>query len=288
MKIAICTISTKSHLYKSFALLESVKKYVVCDLCCLVTDSHQVFEKNDINFHQLENLHTEIALKIINKYKGDKLRWSLKSVYVSYLLKQGYEKVIYVDNDIFFFDAPHLLFEELNQSNFLLTPHFYIANPNENQNWLEANYRVGLYNAGFFGANQQAIPILDWWTDCCLYTMTKSYWRGLYDDQKYLDLIPILFEKVKIIKDRGCNLAGWNDKDFNNQERVTFIHFADLTLEKFSGSNHPMHSYYKQYVSTLKRYNPNFSWSKNRRSLNYWSNAFYYLRWKLTRLISNL
>lgn len=279
MTEAIYTISTQSHLFKSFALRDSLAQYGY-RLKIFVIDGDKV--ANDVIL--LSSVHSELIDEIKQKYqsKPDHLRWGLKSAIGIYLLDHGFDKIIYVDNDIFFFNSPEFLFQKLKQNNFLLTPHFYKDNPNDEQNWLEANYRIGLYNAGFFGANQHAKPILEWWAACCLYEMKKSYWRGLYDDQKYLDMIPVLFDEVKIVKNRGCNLAGWNNDSFlGKEEDIVFVHFAELTMERWMDKTHPLNPLYEKYLISLREYKSDYEWRKNRWSINYWKNAFYYIRWKL-------
>lgn len=294
MKKAICTISTQSHLYKSQALLDSASKYTDADLFCLITDVEQAITDLPFHINILSDLQSEKANKLKNKYKDDKLRWALKSVYLRYLLEQGYDQVIYVDNDIFFYDSPDFLFERLNTANFLLTPHFYDSSPAQNQNWLEANFRVGLYNAGFIGANKNAIPILDWWANCCLYNVKKAFWRGLFDDQKYLDLVPVLFDKVEIVKHRGCNFAGWNSRTSelkrNNDnelivqnDQLIFIHFATLSMLEFSKKEHLANPEYEVYVKTLKKYNPTFENTISKREKRNLKAYFYYLRWNIVR-----
>jgi hypothetical protein len=295
LKTALCTISTKSHLFKSFTLLESVSEFSQTDLFCLITDSSETFEHSKFNFHWLKDLKSDSAEKLIKKYKDDELRWSLKPVYIKFLLEQGYDKVIYVDNDIFFYSSPDFLFDKLDQNRFLLTPHFYPANPQKNQNWLEANFRVGLYNAGFIGANKDAIPILEWWADCCYYNTKKAYWRGLYDDQKYLDLIPVIFENVEVIKHRGCNFAGWNcdvidlkkdkEKLFIKNDELVFIHFAKLSMERFSTSDSIVHDAFRQYTESLQKEKPGFEFRIKKYTLSSFSTYFYYLRWRFSRLL---
>jgi hypothetical protein len=289
MKTAICTISTRSHIFKSKTLYKSVLPFFEGDFFCLISDSKAEKWGNDANIHNLEILQSEIAVSIIKKYKGDKLRWALKPVYLKYLLQKGYDKVIYVDNDVFFFQSPNYLFEKLNKSSVLLTPHFYPTNPKNNQNWLEANFRIGIYNAGFIGVNQKAIPFLDWWGDCCLYNLKKSFWRGLFDDQKYLDLVPIIFEDVNIIKDSGCNLAGWNDEyrmkklGDANLNTVVFVHFADITLQRFSVIDSPFYLLYLEYIKEIKKINPFFIEHFRKFSVRNFLAYFYYLIWKLAR-----
>lgn len=288
-----CTISTKSHLFKSSVLSDSLKKYGF-ETINLVIDSDSVDEKTTFenkNYLTIKDLPQSDVKLILSKYgtHSDKLRWALKPVLMKYLLETKFEKVIYVDNDIYFFSSPFFLFDKLNSSNILLTPHFYSADSAKNHNWFEASFRIGLYNAGFFGANKNAILMLEWWKDCCIYNIKKSYWRGLYDDQKYLDLVPVIFENVEIVKDSGCNLAGWNYKsrllklgetDFSS---ITFVHFAELTLKEFSNIENPFHPLFNEYLTVIKTkgylINQNDKKYSKRNILAY----FYFLLWKLAR-----
>lgn len=288
-----CTISTKSHLFKSKVLSDCLEKYGF-ETINLVVDSESIYAKTIFeskNYLTINDLPKSDTKLILSKYRKhpDKLRWALKPVLIKYLLETKFEKVIYVDNDIYFFSSPFNLMDKLNFSNILLTPHFYSADSKKNQNWLEANFRVGLYNAGFIGANKSAIPMLDWWKDCCVYNVKKSYWRGLYDDQKYLDLVPILFDNVEILKDSGCNLAGWNYKNRllklggADLSSITFVHFAELTLKEFSKTENPFHPLFNEYSMMLKTdgypLNQNDKKYSKRNILAY----FYFLLWKLAR-----
>ncbi len=266
------------------------------DLFCLITDSNHAQSAENVLFHFLDDLISLPALAIKNRYRNDALRWSLKPVYLKFLIEKGYDSVIYCDNDIFFFDSPQFLFEKLVEKSFLLTPHFYPSNPSNNQNWLEANFRVGLYNAGFIGVSIKGVEILDWWTNCCLYNVKKSFWRGLFDDQKYLDLVPVKFDNVEVVKHRGCNLAGWNSdeseivKDENGQfliqnEPLIFIHFTPLTIEKFSISNAVLFQAYQQYEERLRLKNSDFQFSNTKLTKTAISSYIYYIRWRFVRLL---
>ena len=99
MKIALCTISSKSHLFKVEALFSSLNSFFEGDLYCLVTDSTETMKK-DIGVY--ENCNRLDIGDVIKRYKGDKLRWTLKPIYLKHLIDKGYEGVIYVDNDIYF------------------------------------------------------------------------------------------------------------------------------------------------------------------------------------------
>ena len=296
---SFCTISTSSHLFKAFALANSVAPFKGFLNILVIDEMNDLAKKPDnVNIFTLSDLKDNIGTQIIDKYKNnqDKLRWALKPIFLKYLLNES-NAVIYVDNDIYFYNDFTFLFHELETNNILLTPHFYNSNPHEDQNWLEANFRVGLYNAGFIGVNKQAITALNWWANCCLYNLKKVFWRGLFDDQKYLDLFPILFDKVKIIKEKGCNLAGWNYLNYSlhrnaagsliidKNNKLIFIHFAESSLVDFSETNHLLNIEYKLYEENLLNHHATFSYKRsifNKRTIYPF---IYFLKWKLYRKI---
>ncbi len=294
--VSFCTITTHSHLYKVYALADSIMPY---KLHVLLIDSNKIplINKDNIAFVTLNQIINDLSIKIIDKYStnANKLRWGLKPVFLSYLLNH-HVSVIYLDNDILFYADPAFLFEKLSYSSVLLTPHFYETNPNNNQNWFEANYRVGLFNAGFIGVNFNALGFLKWWSNCCLYNIKKSFTRGLFDDQKYLDLVPILFDNVEILKHPGCNFAGWNYKNYqldrnqfgeiliNNQHKIIFIHYAELSCIVFSKIDNPLLPEYNYYNLLLKQYNAKYSFKRKIFNINTFITYLYFLIWKFKRL----
>lgn len=146
-----CTISTSSHLYKVYALADSIgRQSYPFTLHVLVTDADTLFSYNNCRFWKLSDLQTmPVAQSITTKYAryADRLRWSLKPVFMRFLLQGEIGKLIYIDNDQYFYSDYRFLFDLLEQHSFLLTPHYYKHSPKTEQNWLEASYKVGLYNA---------------------------------------------------------------------------------------------------------------------------------------------
>ncbi len=298
-----CTIATISHTYKVLALRDSLLKINPnFTLHVLIVDNSfflkDLKDEYNVRWYLLEGLDLEIGKRIRAKYekKHDKLRWSLKPVFLSYLLKEDISrKIIYIDNDIAFFNDYEFIFEKLEKYNVLLTPHYYPINPNENQNWLEANFKVGLYNAGFFACNNKASDALNWWANCCLYRCERNPIRGLWDDQKYLDILPIHFEKVKVLQHKGCNLADWNESILKRKEidgdvliankwNPVFIHFTGTTINNFlQGNDILLKKYFYEYVSLLKKYKPNLNISDE----SYTLNTFEKIKLAVWRFINN-
>lgn len=273
----------------------SVRPLTGADLHCLLTDG--TGNSDNIIFHSLSGLTGPAAEAIRTKYSGNRLRWACKPLLISHLLQQGYDGVIYVDNDICFYSSPDFLFEELANKAMLLTPHYYPANPGHEPYWLEANFRVGLYNAGFIGASRAALPALDWWAGCCLYNLKKSYRRGLFDDQKYLDLLPVLFD-AGIVKHKGCNVAGWNrimsPRSVDGEGRIwldakwplVFLHYNYYTIRQIlNGSEPELKSSWMDYVTKLRAIKPDYDPSAEARFTmrDVWLYLRYF-RYRLERL----
>jgi hypothetical protein len=291
-----CTISTHSHLYKVSALAESLAnqgKEVM--LHVLVVDNQNDVDLKYCKQWKLSDItRGEGVHSIIGKYKSnkDKLRWSLKPVFLKHLINEGVEKIIYLDNDLFFYSDYQFLFDYLQNYSFLLTPHYYKIDPQRDQNWFEANFRVGLFNAGFIGVNKNAIKTLQWWADCCLYRCEKNSFRGLFDDQKYLDLVPVIEEGSYIIRHKGCNVAGWNSElckreiidykvTIDGKFPIVFIHFNDTTVREITnGEDEILYSFYNDYVHTLKKYKANLS-EKELLFKRPWTDSMKFSLWKV-------
>jgi lipopolysaccharide biosynthesis glycosyltransferase len=266
-----CTITTADHMYKTMALYDSIRAISAdSHLHVLCIDQLQDRPQSDhISLYSTADLKGQNAADtIISAYGSsrDKLRWCMKPVFLRYLTAQKADKVIYVDNDIYFHGDYSFLFELLDEYDFLLTPHHYPRDPHHDQNWLEANFKVGLYNAGFIGVNKDAAESLDWWADCCAYRCEKNPLRGTFDDQKYLDLIPVMNEKAHVIRHKGCNVAEWNRKVISRSEQngkvildrkypLIFIHYNGTTIRAIiEGAEPCLRPSYELYLKNLRKY----------------------------------
>ena len=268
-----CTITTADHLFKTWTLYDSLREihadaflHVLC-----IDELPKDSTCENIAFYSLADLSDMPAAKTIrSKYSvsKDKLRWSFKPIFLSYLLQKKADKVVYTDNDIYFEGDYAFIFDLLDSYDFLLTPHHYPRDPNKDQNWLEANFRVGLYNAGFVGVNKNAIKDLTWWAECCAYRCEKNPLRGTFDDQKYLDLIPIMNENAHIMRHKGCNVAEWNKAIISRTERdgkvyldekdsLIFVHFNGTTVRAITEGEEPLLApLFNKYLDNLKKYRP--------------------------------
>ena len=265
-----CTIITADHLPFAKVLQESLQKNVPGTLLqVLVIDNNNLPSSQNLVIHTIETVLTSpVARGIYNKYahtNPDHFRWALKPVFISYLLQNGFDKVIFADPDIYFVNNFSFLFDELDTNNILLTPHWANLNPLKNESSLIDVMRGGLYNAGFIGANKKGMEAINWWAESCHYKTEKNQELGLFDDQKYLDILPVQFPDVKIIKHPGCDLASWNVATskreilngklvINRQYEPVFIHFAKETIVNILNRNDQLlYPHLEEYIQQLKK-----------------------------------
>lgn len=276
MSYTFCTIITESHLAWACTLYASIKNQIPdALLSVLVVDGHKEALQQGRIFPEGITIVCLDALKgdavgdaIMAKYaqKPDELRWSLKSIFMLHLL-HSYEKVLYCDCDLFFFSDPTFLIDSLNENSILLTPHWrnsVAAQDITNYNLL---LNAGLYNAGFIAANRTGGAALAWWAANCLTICVKDPCNGQYVDQAHLNLMPIYFEGVHVLKHQGCNVANWNISEcrrtvqgdrtvlINDRYPIVFIHFTkSMVVGVLSGKDPDLTAFLEQFNSTLKQY----------------------------------
>ncbi|MFY0689761.1 MAG: hypothetical protein JXQ90_21500 [Cyclobacteriaceae bacterium] len=265
-----CTIVSQGYISYAKVLLESIQNNgSQAHLHVLVVDAKVNMDESQISFYSFGDLRSFSKAKLIeDKYHNQpgELRWSLKPVFMSYLLLGGIDDLVYLDADMFFFGDYQFIFEELGRSNVLLTPHWRPPDPRVNSKDFHLLLTEGIYNAGFVGVNSQAIEMLKWWEEVCLYDCRKEPSIGLFYDQKYLDLVPIYFEKVKTLKHLGLNVANWNlrvaqrkkeknEVKINGEFPVIFIHFTKRTIDQIDlGKDKTLRPFLKEYRSSCKKH----------------------------------
>ncbi|MDQ3534014.1 MAG: hypothetical protein M3421_00110, partial [Bacteroidota bacterium] len=256
-KTTFCTVVTFNYLPYALALHHSINQFGNYGLCIFISDK----KRNDLSEHDQtsianfppnirlfyleELLATGIGENLYSKYVAsdmDCFRWSMKPVFIKFLIEnENYEKIIYGDSDLFFFDDPQFLFNELDTSDILLTPHWRSSDPLKDKSNFDHLFVAGIFNAGFIGVNSNGKEAMAWWANVCLYQCIKDTSIGQFVDQTYLNLFPVLFAKVHILRHKGCNVANWNTVDcprtsdgnkvlIENKWPIVFIHFTKSTL----------------------------------------------------------
>ncbi|MHA8072236.1 hypothetical protein V7S77_09970 [Aquirufa ecclesiirivi] len=144
--------------------------------------------------------------------------------------------VTYLDADLYFFDSPDKIFDEIGNSSIAIIPHNFFG--------VGKRYiKYGIYNVGWvtFKNDKQGRACLKSWKDNCEEWCFDYYdaQNKRFGDQKYLDNWKDNFKSVKVIEQKGANLAPWNVGQYNinlnkngklyvDNDPLIFYHFASF------------------------------------------------------------
>lgn len=137
---------------------------------------------------------------------------------------------IYLDADLYFFDNPVFVLNEIIGFDVGIIEHRY---PDKLATKLA---KYGRFNVGWvaFRNTKEGHEVLSWYSEQTLKWCSDIPEDGKYADQGYLDWFPG-FNKVKIITHPGVNLAPWNTsrhrlsvkkgKTYSEGQLLQFFHF---------------------------------------------------------------
>lgn len=138
--------------------------------------------------------------------------------------------ITYLDADLFFFDNPSPIFQEMDEASIAIIGHRFPPN-------LKHLELYGIYNVGWisFRRDHNGIDCLNWWRDRCLEWCYDRYEDGRFADQKYLDDWSTRFQGVRVIEHKGANVAPWNVSNYKlsmvdgrvmiDDQSLLFFHF---------------------------------------------------------------
>ena len=172
---------------------------------------------------------------------------AIKPYMIRYLLAAGHDAVLYFDPDIEVFAPLDGILQPLqNGASFVLTPH--LCAPAEGDTYPDdiGIMRAGVYNLGFLGvgAGPEADQVLRWWSRRLQYECVNAQDRGIFVDQKFMDLVPGFASGTHIVRDTAYNVAYWNlqqreltqdgDHWFVDGQPLRFFHFSGIAPQDLS------------------------------------------------------
>jgi hypothetical protein len=200
---------------------------------------------------------------------------AVKGPFLLQACQSGAAAVVYLDPDTALLESLAPVEAWLQTDDILLTPH--LLESNDNPQAIEDNdvatLRTGVFNLGFLAVRTdgEGARFAKWWNDRLLTHCYDDIPSGLFVDQRWCDEVPGLFDKVKVLRDPGYNVASWNlsrrkiavDKDGRilvNGQLLRFWHFTklgeigDAMTRRYAGDNFPVYEIWRWYKLEVARF----------------------------------
>jgi len=165
--------------------------------------------------------YTEIGIRELKLPRFDRftfqytileLNTAIKPWVIAALFARGYERVVYFDPDIRLYGSIAPILDRLDRAEIVLTPHL-TGQLDDGHNPTElAILQSGSYNLGFIALRQTAGTrrFAQWWQGKLTRDCVVDVPRGLFTDQKWIDLVPGMYSGVEVVREPGWNVAYWN------------------------------------------------------------------------------
>ena len=75
-------------------------------------------------------------------------------------------------------------------------------NPKISEEGFIKNFKRGFYTSSLIGFSKNAESVLKWWAMVWSYRCKDDKKRSLYYEQSYLNFIPVIFDKVKVMSSK--------------------------------------------------------------------------------------
>lgn len=148
-------------------------------------------------------------------------------------------RVAYLDSDLYFFDAPDIVWAAQGDAPVAILPHNFHAG-------IEHLKKFGTYNVSWvsFDRSEQAGRCLDFWVNGCReWCRDTAEGFGRFADQGYLDRFHEFAPDLAVVRHKGCNVGPWNVGGYRIRHRegrvwidedpLVFFHFTGFKKGPF-------------------------------------------------------
>lgn len=282
MKVLCYSSFTFSYLNRARVLFQTLRRFHPdWELVALITDEPPagfVFDPADEPFDRVmyaQELGVPNFRGWLFQHDVVEICTAVKGPFIHQACGWGADAVIYLDPDTALFESLDPLVRLLEEHDVLLTPH--LIDPNTDHaaildNDLSAS-KTGIFNLGFVAIRTtgEGARFAKWWNDRLLAFCYDDIPNGVFVDQRWCDHVPALFDKVKVVRDPGYNVASWNlstrklavDKGGAitvNGAPLRFWHFTklgptgDTMTKRYARDNYPVYeiwNWYKRQIATV-------------------------------------
>ncbi len=239
-----CTIIANNYLAYARAFTRSfLERHPAGSVHVLVVDRPQpghCYEDEPFAVTFAEQLGIPGFAQLSFRYSIVELSTAVKPWFLLHLHRiLGADRVCYFDPDILIFGDLGELYDRVGRADAVLTPHLTAPLDDERVPGEREILLSGIYNLGFLGLafNERTLAFLDWWKErlyrWCLHEVDK----GLFVDQRWMDLAPAFLPRAEILHDPGYNVAYWNlsHRTLERRDGAWWVNGAPLRFFHFSG-----------------------------------------------------
>lgn len=237
--VAVGTIVAKNFLAFARVLGASLRQHHP-DIPFFVVLADQVdgvFDPADEPFEvvPIQDLEIDNLRQLSFWYPRSELSISAKPYLLEYLLDRGYTGAVFIDADILILNTLDRLFQASVAHSVVLTPHLVDPLTSPDSVARELNIlQCGVYNGGCLGVSSTPAGrrFLGWWKAHLWKHCRHNVAEAFHYDQRWLDLVPMLFDDVHIERDPAYNVAYWNLPERIGSTDVRFFHFSGFEPDK--------------------------------------------------------
>lgn len=245
-KRAIFTIVSCNYFHYAKTLMQSIREIdSSSDLFVVIVDdgyNSEDYASNIFDVINFKQIPIPYRKKMCFQYDILELNTAVKPFVIKYLFTKSYQKVVYLDPDIFVYNSLENIFDSLKTSDVVVTPHLTEPLADKYRPSDLDILRSGIYNLGFVAvkATSEVHRFIEWWGDKLVDHCRVAISEGIFVDQKWCDFIPSFVKRVQVDHGAGMNVAYWN---LNQREirkinstytigssPLIFFHFSGLDL----------------------------------------------------------
>jgi hypothetical protein len=212
-----CTVVAKTTLPSARVLAESFHAHhrEIPFFVLLADEIDGCFspERESFSLLKLDDLKIPNLSRFRFHYGQQELTYAATPYLITALLDRGFGCVGFFKQESLVVGNLKPILDRVGECSIALTPHLLEALEGEQGIARELNILLsGIYNVGFVGVadTSSARTFLAWWQDRLYLHCRHMVTTGMHYEQRWLDLVPSLFDGVQILDDPGFNIGHWN------------------------------------------------------------------------------
>jgi len=211
-----CTVVAKSNLPLARVISRSLREHnPEAEMIVLLADTMEGIDPAGEPFKMvsIEDLRMPMIRTMCFRYPKLSLTFALYPFLMTWLFSKGYESAVYIKQESIVLGDLSPLMKMLRENSIFLTPHLIMPLKGNDSTERELTIlRAGSYNGGLVGVanDRSGRDFLSWFKDRLTTHCLLAVAEGMHYEQRWLDLVPGMFDGVLVLRDPGYNIGHWS------------------------------------------------------------------------------